>query len=654
MTDVTSPARDAPLVAWVGFAGHRDVDAAALAPRLAQAFDLVARAFAHLAEHRVRPGAEETVADAHAAIWPGARSTHALHLLTGAAPGADRAAIAAWRDGGRGEVFAVFPFADPTTPDAVAWTDDPHATDRSLAVALRRTDGGPAFDRVGVLDGAAARDEVPARHPHLAQTRRIVAWSDLLVAVWNGAAAAGDGGTGDAVALALEREIPVLWIDPTSSVLRLLCADALWSDSAPSEVIAAIAGARDLVAPAATVDRLAELLLPVFTPPHATAGDAHGGDEETAMRHDHAATAEGGRPLPTTGGPIDRFARAVGLLTLHVWRWSRPAAAHREPRNAAPTPPARDAGAEVVEAAFRRADARATTLGELHRSVQVLLLIIAVLAVVFGTSAAVVPAIKPYVVAFELTLVITASVVWKFGFVAHNHRRWGDVRRLAERLRALRATRFLGFDVGDRRRRAPTTWTEWEADAIRRRAGPPTGFQSAAALKAAWEHARLDRDGIVMGQSRYHVRNGTRLLDAHHRLETVEKIAFAILVATLGAFLLWDVVEALIGRFGGRHELEHGASGAAHAVFAGVVLWVSAVVPTIAAACLAAEAKLGLEENGRRSLFFAEEFSALDRELAATASVAEAGEILRRAGHLLLSDIDWWREAAVRRRISTF
>ncbi len=49
---------------------------------------------------------------------------------------------------------------------------------------------------------------------YLAEGRRVVDLSDLLVAVWDGEAARGRGGTGDVVAYAVERGTAVMHLDP--------------------------------------------------------------------------------------------------------------------------------------------------------------------------------------------------------------------------------------------------------------------------------------------------------------------------------------------------------------------------------------------------------------------------------------------------------
>ena len=111
-------------------------------------------------------------------------------LITGLAAGADTSAAKAWVTGGRGEVHAVLPHLTDQVPD-------------DLADLVSKTTW---------LDGLEA--ERSGRNAHLIQTRWLIEDADLLVAVWTGAVARGAGGTADAVGIALQRGISVLWIEP--------------------------------------------------------------------------------------------------------------------------------------------------------------------------------------------------------------------------------------------------------------------------------------------------------------------------------------------------------------------------------------------------------------------------------------------------------
>ncbi len=55
---------------------------------------------------------------------------------------------------------------------------------------------------------------------HEAQARLLLNCSDILIVLWNGSRGRGPGGTGDTVRRALERGVPVLWIEPRGGRLR--------------------------------------------------------------------------------------------------------------------------------------------------------------------------------------------------------------------------------------------------------------------------------------------------------------------------------------------------------------------------------------------------------------------------------------------------
>ena len=55
---------------------------------------------------------------------------------------------------------------------------------------------------------------------YLAAGQRVVQLSDIVIAVWNGKAAKGKGGTGDIVAYAISRGVPLIQIDPVSRTVE--------------------------------------------------------------------------------------------------------------------------------------------------------------------------------------------------------------------------------------------------------------------------------------------------------------------------------------------------------------------------------------------------------------------------------------------------
>lgn len=667
MSDASSPAA---LTVRVAFAGHRSLDPTSLEASLTAAFALVAEAVVLTAARPVAPGQTETIADAYKAFWPGSGTQPRLDLLVGYAPGADRVAARLWRVGRHGSIHAAFPFADRTEPGRIAWTDGPDCNDPSLRIALDAPEGlDRPFEATSVLDGEASLRESPPRDAHLEQTRWLVRWADILIVAWNGELAAGTGGTADTVALALRKGMPVLWID--GATIRLLSAERLWLDQSFSELVDALgdAGRRDRTAPEASADALCELLAPMLAPPAAKPSDqgqehGHGNniDEETAARRDYAS---GNRvaPAPWTGWTglpgflLDQARFVPARLLVAGWRAfygrlkPKPTGAPQpdavtDEQIAQAKRDAQDIAHPMIDAAFRAADAKASFYGDLHRAMQAFLLVIAVLAVVAATIPAIFDKLKFWMVLVELILLGFAFWSMHLGFFATSHQRWSDIRRLAERLRALRATWPLGFDVGDYSALPAVSWTEWQARAILRAAGPPKSVVARDRRDAVVTALRLDPDGIVRGQSGYNASTTLRMHRLQRALHRIENWTFCGLMGALAIFLLvyWFFFAAVPDDHSVRAMVKHAVGGA--------ILMLSAIIPTVAAACLAIDAKLGIEENARRSESLAEQFSVIDLKMADTKSFAYVEELLRDAAQLLTKDIDGWRDAAVRRRIA--
>jgi hypothetical protein len=648
----------------IGFAGHRSLDHATLAGPLSAAFALAAEAVALTAACPVAPHQGETIADAYAALRQGAGREPKLDLLVGYAPGADRVATRLWREAGHGGIHACFPFADHAEPRRIAWTDGPDCIDPALKVVLDRPAGlDHPFEAVTVLDGGASALELPCRNGHLDQARWLARWADVLIVAWNGDLAGGTGGTADTVALALQKSTPVIWIDVADAGMatRLIDSDRLWLDQSFSELVDALddADRRAEIAPVATAQSLAALLAPVLAPPSAppqTDGGGHdaASDEEAAARRDYAGP-DPLAPAPWAGwGGILGYVRGralFGTTKLLAAGW---AGVYRSlgpepdaPRVQTGTPD--DGGGDahpLIEAAFREADRRANLYGDLHRAMQALLLVIAVLAVTVATVPAIAPELKFSMVAIELGLLGCAYLARQLSFFATSHQRWSDIRRLAERLRALRATWPLGFDVGDDRASPAGSWTEWFARAMLRAAGPPRRIITQAEQAVALAAARHDPDGIVRGQAIYNAKTARRMHRLQEALHLIELSAFWTLITALAIFLL------LYQFYLGDLPDDHGRMAVMKHLIGGVMLMLSAIIPTIAAACLAIDAKLGIEENARRSTKLAEDFSNIERKMAETTSSIEGIELLRSAARLLTKDVDGWRDAAVRRRIA--
>jgi hypothetical protein len=595
-----------PLAVSVGFTGHRTIeDAGAAGQLIAQTFELIGRAFRQIA------------ASEAAGAYDG---EPILRLLVGGAPGADRLAQQAWRAAALGEVHTVYPFRDSASGEA--FTDDPAKADPATRV------GPPAelaawtgFDAKGLgLAGDQAHAEV---------ARWMVRHADLLVAWWNGKPGQGLGGAHDTLQRALERGLPVIWLEPGRAELQLIDPSRAHRHADAAEVIADLPS----IAGPLTAEALAALLAPALAPP----GDGGSGPHhaEHAARLDYARVD----PLKTHGGPFGFPQRLADRTLWRAYKVFERAAGGAKPAATRSPPPAEafaaQPGFQRLRRAASQAGGRADHLSSIHRSEQLLLTILAVLAVFFGALPALVtnelvPNFHLYAAAIEFVLGLIAFGIAAAARRAHRHRRWSDARRLTERLRGATSTWPLGFDIADVHAGPVSTWTEWRARAVLRAAGPRCGWITKPSFEesADWAVSQL-----IDSQIAYHGRARHVAHNIERTMRWIEGGAFAVLMGTLAAYL---VVGA------------HGPHW-----FGGLVTLVSAVSPAVGAACLAMEATNGFGELAAHSAQLQGEFEQLKGQLTGPGATQYHHVLatVRRGVQLLVDDADAWRDRLQRRRL---
>ena len=595
-----------PLVLSVGFTGHRSVEDAAAASRLISgAFDELEATLQALAAMPL------------AGAYDGAPR---LRLLVGGAPGTDRLAQEAWRAGKRGELHAIYPFFDAANGGAA--TDDPAKADPATLV-----DPGPEFGSWTGLD-ALGLDLAPEQ-AHAEVGRWLVRHADLLVAWWDGEPGRGVGGTNDTIRRALERGLPVLWLAPGASAARVISLAGAHRQADATEAVADPEAVAAPLTPAA----LAAILAPALSPPPETGPEADHAD--AAARRDYASVNPTA-PFPGLLGTAQRWAdhsvwRSFKLFERVAGGRTRPA----RPRQAPPAAVAAQPGFVQLSRAAAEAAARANQLSNIHRSEQVLLIVIATMAVLLGVLPALDP-FHPFHAGFagaEFVLGLIAFAVTWAAQRAHRHRRWSDARRLTERLESALTTWPLGFDIADVRVGPAYAWTEWRALAVLRAAGPRRGWISRARFEetASWAASEL-----IDGQFDYHQRQHGLAERIERSLGWTENIAFVVLMGTLLAYLVMA-----------------SAIKAHSQAFGGFVTLVSAFAPAVAAGCLALEATNGFRELKERNARLAGAFAAEKARLGPIAGSAyhHVTAVMRRAAQLRVDDADAWRDRLLRRRI---
>jgi hypothetical protein len=531
-----------------------------------------------------RPGdlgdpAEVAAGLREATIMLSAAGISQARLLTGLAPGADLLAARAWRAARLGPVHGVFPFLDDKPPRGMA----------------------RLVEQATWLDGASTREA--GRNPYLTLTRWLIGAADLLVVVWTGKDARGAGGTADAVRLALEHRIPVLWIQPVKgSRLRLIRPEHLGEDFGFLEFLEEVRFARPPLVTPASPESL-----------HAALSEI--GLARTLTERDEATD----RPR--------RPARAYRLFRRWLGGKASPAGPQPAPADLQAQP-----GFVGLSAAQVQADDRANRLGALHRSHQVILLGVAILAATAGSASALWPSLKVAMVAVELVLAVGALLIWRDSERERRHQRWGEARRLAEDLRLERAAWTLGVSTAPHGLNLTSTEAARHA---RRLAGLPAGAFDAARVSTwgRWAMAEL-----VGGQAAYHRSQGAINARISHRVHQIENGSFAVLLATLVGYLATTGVMTLLGR-----ETPHW--------LAGVVFMAGAIVPAIGAAGLALEATLSLGEEAQRSSTLAGHLETLAERLGPEPGLEAFQSIARSAIRLQRAQEDHWAEGSMRRRL---
>lgn len=624
--DAAEPA-DAVAVT-VSFAGHRRIEPGRLAPALERVFTVIAEAVAEMAQSPTGNNSE-TIGEAHAHVLKGSGATPGRTLLIGFAAGADRVAVEVWRRLGLGKVHALFPYADPDQPEAFGWTDVPHR-DPDTRVDLAPAPGRDLqFHTWTSLDGSAADAAFPIRNAHMEQSRWLVRWSEIVIVAWDGAPPKGPGGTADTVAVSIAAGQPVVWIDTSTPDLqvRLISPDRFWRNSTHDEIRLSLKddrAQREGILLPLDARTLATMLVPRFAPPPA--------ESERRSRMEFLAGE------PSYGWLTVRANKLLALCWKRLNNWLAPGAGGVEAPLHTKT---------IIDTSLREYDERATKLGAIHRSAQVALLLTSVLAVTLGTLPAFAPELKLTAVCFELAVIWAAQRYYAMLSSTRTQFKWGDARRLAERLRALQATWPLGIDFGDERSEAAGTWTDWHARVIRRTVGAPLGDLSTVRLKQAAKRARDYGYGIVDGQRAYHVVTHERMETLHHGLTLIERRAFWVLSGFLVTFILWYFVhlgaEALH-----LEELAH-VLDKPPAWLGGLLLMASAIAPAIAAACMGVEAKLAVLDTRDKSKALAERYQAYVRRITDDSLVLRDEEVLRDAASTLVADVDRWRDSAAQR-----
>ena len=396
---------------------------------------------------------------------------------------------------------------------------------------------GPAYERAG---------------------RVTLAQSDILLAVWNGEAPRGRGGTGQIVAEAVLQGLPVILIDPDATATPQLLWDGLIVHDLGQQTVETVARGN--------LSELPRLLASLVAHPLSAA--ARRSLESFAL------------PTRQRGGLSVAFPfllTAVGVRRLRRSDFAVPDLGEAARQVAVCTTAAHVGDSEFTRrldrltARFARADVEAAVTGRVFRSSYVSNFMLAALAVVLSLCGLLIPAaFKPVLVMLEFITIASILLITRAGTRRDWHRRWLDHRELAERLRCLALSAQLG-DLNLRGTQAGNdTWFAWFARATARE----TGLPSLAADSGYLEEVRSGLRRLLDDQIAYLTANSHRMHLLEHRLHRIGTALFATTAAICVLVLLFVGMERI-----GNSALED----LAHVVTKGAIVF-SAALPAIGSA----------------------------------------------------------------------
>lgn len=559
----------------IGITGHRRLDGAAV-PAIEAA---LATLF-------------ETVAREAAAVLPdGARPPLVLSQL---ATGADQLAANAGLAAGFA-LGAILPF-------------DRAAYEASFATAERAA-FRELFAHVGKQWWQLPDVPEDRERGYLLAGDAMIGEADVIVALWDGRAANGLGGTADVVESAVRRGVPVVHVPVAApQEMRLLWAGL--SGLSPALL-------RRQTAPRAPLS--AELLRSVLkaqvAPPEAPT-------ERAAL--DRFLAERDHRWRPRIEYPLLLALTGVRRLRLSALRTPSP------PR------PSEASQAALLDGAFSWADRLADHYGELYRGSAIFNYVAAAGAVLLALVGILLPHAKLPLLLGELGVTVALIVNTSLGNRQDWHQRWLDYRYLAETLRPLRSLKcasIAGRLGGTRGQPAAERWMDWYAGAIWRAVGLPPSLDEPGAVAALG--SRILRDDVAP-QIAYHRASAHRMHRLDHRLHQFGTVLFVIVgvlgLASLAGYALHAEFDPTTGK---------------------LITVLGAGLPTIGAACFGIRGQLDLVGTAARSEQTAAALEPSARQLAgADGDLLAVAQAIDAAAAVMLQDLADWRVSYRERRLA--
>jgi hypothetical protein len=503
---------------------------------------------------------------------------HPLRLVSELADGADRIAARAALDLGE-TLEVVLPF-DPREYELDF--DDPALLEEFRGLLARASS-------VIVLDGHLSGRPLA----YEAAGFTLLDNCDMLIAIWDGEASRGRGGTRELIEQAAHRAMPVVVIPPDGSSVTVygsVLAEARRFDDVPENPLA---------------------ILPQLV---AAQVGAHGDAVEEAEWRKLANMP----PVPIIHGAYPLLLKLAGVRP-----WFR-----RKPKSE-PPPADEPAAPGPLAAAFHWWDMAATRAAQAFRSAVLVNFSLAALAVVLSASSILSGEAKPLFVMAEIVTILLLLVNAVHAGKMRWQERWLESRQVAELLRVCGLLRSVGIgrEIADPGEGGSNGW-----------------YASAIARSCPMQPADLTDPEAAAGpvvaeikaQADWNEATAHRMHLAAHRIERFGEVLFAIvLAAAVGWLVLYFTM----------YEMAEGLKY--------LLISITAGLPAIATASYGIRIILDFEGVAGRARQIAIGLNGLlARWEAGPKTSAALQDFARRAADIMLGDVAAWRLLAEGRRLT--
>lgn len=446
--------------------------------------------------------------------------------------------------------------------------------------------------------------------------RATVAHCDVLIAVWDGLAARGRGGTAEIVELALSRGTPIVHLPIDLAEPPTL----LWSAFDPIIVTNSTSAATRRPLDRAAVGRMLALSL---APPESQS-------EREDLRHflaerDRRLRARIEYPLMLTIAGTHRFGRgdwtaAPGVDATRT-EWVQYRAACAGCHGVA-------ADLDMLEAAYGWSDRLASHFAQNYRSGHVFNFLLGALAVLIALTGLLFPGAKLMLTTTEFVVILAILINTLVGVRTRWHQRWLDYRQLAEKLRPMRSLKLLGIAAPD----APGSdaepvarrWTDWYAAGIWRTMGCPSGRIDAARAQAL---AKSIAEHEIGPQIAYNRSSAEKVGNLDHRLEWISAGLFAATI--IGCAIMIGAL-LLAPEWANRYSK--------------LYVWLLAGLPALGTAIFGIKVQGDFCGTALRSRATADLLERIARDLdLAGPDLARSANLAEQAARVMLADLGQWR-----------